>query len=175
MKIEIDSSGAKAEALLAAAEARAEAATPGPWLSPSADVRWDHPRLCGYDSRANHRTGDYYATGPRTETVKQAEVDADFIAHARTDVPALVALAREQMARADAAETLGRGALAGLQMTEQERDGWRARAKAAEALLGPVQEAARAYDAETNPRTLATRERRVMAAALATVAGEGEG
>jgi hypothetical protein len=65
---------------------------------------------------------------------------------------ALIRLAREQMARADAAERLGRSLLATLHKVEAERDAREQRATAAEAevarlraLLGPVQEAARLF------------------------------
>jgi hypothetical protein len=71
--------------------ARAQAATPGPWATHLAAPKWDTPNQCGYDSREHHRGPAYYATGPRTETVEQAEVDSFFIAHAREDVPAMVA------------------------------------------------------------------------------------
>jgi hypothetical protein len=243
---------AEAEALLAAAEARAEAATPGPWTLHANELLRQQGEVLCRGGRFVRWAGqpDQGELEPHEERVLlrlnmnfEPRGDAAFIAHARTDVPALVRLAREHMAdialqadallrwremtgcdtpvaareqmaradaaerradeedrahektiaqrdhfegeigrlaerigceqewsnmhahacciddaidaleiraanaeeRAEAAETLGRGALAGLQMTEQERDGWRTRAEAAEALLGPVQEAARAW------------------------------
>lgn len=69
---------------LAAIKARAEAATPGPW------------------KRSDEESGDYYAPGWSVEAPIEVgsmslavsiddKPDAEFIAHARTDVPALVA------------------------------------------------------------------------------------
>ena len=79
---------------LDAIEARASAATPGPWLTMDEAPTWDHPRVCGYDQKENHRTEPYFATGPRVADVEQAEVDEAFIAAARTEIPALVAEVR---------------------------------------------------------------------------------
>jgi hypothetical protein len=45
-----------------------------------------------------------HVIGYCAHNVSNQRADATFIAHARTDVPALIALAREQMARADAAD-----------------------------------------------------------------------
>lgn len=75
-------------------EARANAATPGPWLTTEQAPKWDTPTQCGYDSREHHRGPPYFATGVCVETIAQAEADSTFIAHARTDVPRLLATAR---------------------------------------------------------------------------------
>jgi hypothetical protein len=70
---------------LAEIRARAEAATPGPWVRYSRDFR---------DARSHSVVGPGHAVraftgyGPRGGT---AQTDAEFIAHARTDVPALLA------------------------------------------------------------------------------------
>src|SRR5262245_44362024 len=78
---------------LDAIEARAEKATPGPWKdivdSEKNGWRWHEPRLCGFDRRENHAAPPWFSTGPRVESPQQAELDSSFIAHARTDVPAL--------------------------------------------------------------------------------------
>jgi hypothetical protein len=184
-------------ALLAAVEARATAATPGPW------------HACGQD-RGGCSCGNVWskAVDDLLLTVNEEgpngvkfdlNADAAFIAHARADVPALIALAREQMARAEQAErTLAdlrayvRGEELASAAVAAERDAawdraakaeaherhivgesmkivtlWRERAEAAEALLEPVREAARRY-----PQHASTDE--VVRVALATVKRERE-
>ena len=72
---------------------RAEKATPGPWIHHSVAPRWDTPNSIGYDERG----GRYHATGPSHDehdwqaSVAKANADGLFIAHAREDVPALLA------------------------------------------------------------------------------------
>lgn len=72
---------------LAAIAARADAATPGPWESlDNGDrvIAWTGRR----DDAIGIREFDYVIPEPM-----DSAVDAEFIAHARTDVPALVAFA----------------------------------------------------------------------------------
>ncbi len=77
-------------------EARANAATPGPWVTfDSPGTYWDDPSACGWDYRAPGRAAPYYCTGPGALTSAQAARDTVFIAHARTDVPALIARVRK--------------------------------------------------------------------------------
>lgn len=77
--------------------AREKKATKGPWKwHDDPGVRWDDPMDCGYDSRAPDRGAPYYCTGPETKTSEQASADALFIAHARTDIPALLELVEMQ-------------------------------------------------------------------------------
>ena len=79
---------------LDAIKARAEAATPGPWrqepdtfagrvwVQRCAGGRWFNSKQADCEPLFAVRGGDAY---------KQREADAGFIAHARTDVPELVA------------------------------------------------------------------------------------
>lgn len=85
---------AEAEALLADAAARADAAMPGPWFMAPGGERDVYTTIDG-EAVLVARAGN---------TSLWPENDAVFIAAARTDVPALIALAREQMARAEQAE-----------------------------------------------------------------------
>lgn len=88
---------------LAAIEARAQAATEGPWKAENLERDYGH-------------RGIYWVSVDRPDEIKTvAEVDAnddgveaiwrmadaEFIANARTDVPALLALVREQQAKLD--------------------------------------------------------------------------
>lgn len=77
---------------LAAIEARAAAATPEPWewgLDPVIEPGY-HTQACVYiGTHPRHRDATIIA-----EVDYDRQVDADFIANARTDVPALVAYAR---------------------------------------------------------------------------------
>lgn len=66
------------EAQLAEIEARANAATPGPW---TADNEYDEPAVVGPDNRD-------------LALFVETDADAAFLANARTDVPALVAEVR---------------------------------------------------------------------------------
>ena len=74
---------------LAAIEARSNAATEGPWAVDELGNVEDVPEL------DLHRFDIMPQTIARTELRKE---DGEFIAHARTDVPALLALVREQRA-----------------------------------------------------------------------------
>jgi hypothetical protein len=80
---------------LDAIEARAQAASPGPWET----VRHD---LTLYVVSESHELNPislgYVGNRP--------EPDAEFIAHARTDVPALLALVREQQDKLEKVEAL---------------------------------------------------------------------
>ena len=88
------------EATLAGIEQRAQAATEGPWHRPHDD---------GYGCVC---IGDYgwVVAGPNYPSYdvdsEQGHADAEFIAHARTDVPALVAEVRRLSAALDAVRAL---------------------------------------------------------------------
>ncbi len=79
---------------LAAIEARAEAATKGPWHVDGAPDEAKY--IVQYTSGGGVHVGTYV-----TDLVETDE-DAEFIAHARTDIPALLAMVREQRAALDA-------------------------------------------------------------------------
>ena len=85
---------------LDAIEARANAASAGPW---TVDVRascYFHEEIVGLGGPEWTRAHTRNAVGMDTGTVEFiAEPDATFIAHARTDIPALVARVRELEAR----------------------------------------------------------------------------
>lgn len=83
---------------LDAIRARVEAATPGPWFAWSRGVGW----LIGLDPDANQ----CIPGGFRTDIAREA--DAEFIAHARTDVPALLAEVEQLRAQWDAVLALHR-------------------------------------------------------------------
>jgi hypothetical protein len=106
---------------LAEIEARAAAATPGPWqvvldkwphylgLTPHQERRifttWAHPQLKAPAPVVNSSTGiGETRGGPARRMVSIGAEDADFIAAARDDVPDLVAALRAERARAEAAE-----------------------------------------------------------------------
>lgn len=80
---------------LAEIETRAEAATEGPWKT-----------FCPY---GNSSRTQRVVTGPRGLVVfddgNSTDTDARFIAHARTDIPALIAEVRRQADLLDIAET----------------------------------------------------------------------
>lgn len=98
---------------LDAIQARADAATPGPWTVEEGagaeglrDGWWEYERrACNVETDLEFVTTDGDGMGA------SSRADAEFIAHARTDVPALIAevrrlrdeLAQAEM-RADAAE-----------------------------------------------------------------------
>ena len=99
----ISMAGGDGEPDLDAIEARAQAATEGPWKAQNLERDHGH---CGI----------YWVSVDRPDEIKTvAEVDAnddgveaiwrmadaEFIANARTDVPALIAVAREQQAKLD--------------------------------------------------------------------------
>jgi hypothetical protein len=79
---------------LAAIEARAQAATEGPWESLRAGMLGT--RVVRVDGEWDGLVPDEFITMV-TPALRKFD-DADFIAHARTDVPALLALVREQRA-----------------------------------------------------------------------------
>ena len=95
---------------LAAIEARARAATEGPWEIVSASL---HQPIIYADS-----SGLDIAIMDNRDGVDN---DAEFIAHARTDVPALLALVREQQAKLDRVEALADEADA---IAKRRRDLW---------------------------------------------------
>ena len=68
---------------LAAIRERAEKATPGPWFGEGAEV------FTRGDASFNWIPTIYHGRSP--EQCRQQEQDAAFIAHARTDIPALLA------------------------------------------------------------------------------------
>ena len=78
---------------LDAIQARADAATPG---------RWD-PDIVPVEHGERHRVTQYAGSGAFFDINVRSEADAEFIAHAREDVPALVAALRETRALAFAA------------------------------------------------------------------------
>ena len=76
---------------IAAIEARTMCATPGPWAAIGQYDCRTHAEwrdVCGPDGEAliGHETA-----GESTRVIRNADHDAEFIAHARTDVPMLVA------------------------------------------------------------------------------------
>lgn len=93
---------------LQAIEARAEAATTGPWEIDREELDEDFsdeeqaiafPESIGPIVAWEHERG-----GMGEGDIEQVEADAAFIAHARDDVPALIAAVREERTRADRAE-----------------------------------------------------------------------
>ena len=84
----ISMAGGDGEAdVLGEIEARASAATPGPW---EFNLGGD------WEITANGGSLDYVAS--ISDHGDQSDLDAIFIASARTDIPALIAMAREQRA-----------------------------------------------------------------------------
>jgi hypothetical protein len=73
---------------LDAIRARADAATPGPWMHATHTGRKDGVSLVGQISKRG--TGQAVAVLADSD-VRQRAKDAEFVAHAREDVPALVA------------------------------------------------------------------------------------
>jgi hypothetical protein len=78
---------------LAAIEARANAATPGPWT--------DDLAKCGSQQARGEDSLYFQPTGPESRTATQSEADRLFIAHARSDIPALIAEVRFLRMRLD--------------------------------------------------------------------------
>jgi hypothetical protein len=110
---------------LAAIEARVEAATEGPWEATPND------RILSLTYPCEDVAGQFGNKDAVVEALRKA--DAEFIAHARTDVPALVAYARELQAEVE------------LHMAYSDRDAQTAaematRAFAAEVALARVME-----------------------------------
>lgn len=85
---------------LDAIQARVDAATEGPWCLTGEPE--EVKAVAKYTSANGISTGIYI-----TDLVESDE-DAEFIAHARTDVPALLALVREQQARIERGNELVR-------------------------------------------------------------------
>jgi len=86
-------------------EARAQAATEGPW-EPEPTRAGDYMPYYGVKSLAKgwnvvHARVDWEGFGHGSR-----QADAEFIAHAREDIPALLAMVREQRARLDAATAI---------------------------------------------------------------------
>jgi hypothetical protein len=73
---------------LDAIEARAAAATDGPWMADGHEIYGSGCGILDVDQ--------WKAETLRIEDPEGAKADAEFIAHARTDVPALVARVRQQ-------------------------------------------------------------------------------
>lgn len=94
---------------LGAIEARANAATPGPWFSSRdgnqyINTRYIHTAKCVGASRIDEirrpwnprQALAFGMPAEKHEVSRFLDSDADFIAHARQDIPALIALARSQ-------------------------------------------------------------------------------
>ena len=148
---------------LDAIEARAAAATLGPWIAyRPAEYRHDY-RIATTAPEMN-RNREWYVgrlTRSHENEAHPSLHDAEFIAAARSDVPALVALARAQSAeiatlRAAYASDLA-GLRAELRRADDERATWRDLRDAAREYL----DARAAYDAvDTYEATNADDERR---------------
>jgi hypothetical protein len=81
---------------LDAIEARANAATEPPWYVIEKDDANGWPLATWYLGFSKTGVHEYLGVGSRSGlTVEDAANDADFIAHAREDIPALVARVRE--------------------------------------------------------------------------------
>lgn len=78
------------DAELAKIRARAEAATPGPWVS--TDIVDDADEFCGYWSiqKPGDTARDRWLIDDMETITGQDIADADFVAAARTDIPALL-------------------------------------------------------------------------------------
>lgn len=88
---------------LATIQARADAATEGPWFREYSDVVTAHPDPRDVEDGSDDPRGARVCRRAAhiDKRDRQGIADAEFIAHARTDVPALVALVREQAAKLD--------------------------------------------------------------------------
>jgi hypothetical protein len=97
---------------LAASEARAAAATEGPWIAVLPRSQEGGPSIChagpGWADEFSHPTNVRTAKGDALarRTWEQSAADAAFIAAARTDVPRLAAEVRRLRAVTDAARAL---------------------------------------------------------------------
>lgn len=128
---------------LAEIEARAAAATRGPW-----EAEHLHPFCSTVRTPQRHRvamkihSGDTVHNIPNYGTRAMMLADADFIAAARTDVPALIAALRSERARAEAAEAAANAALRALERAAEGSDTilrtFRARVEALEAKLAAL-------------------------------------
>ena len=131
-----------------AIEMRVKAATPGPWTT-GADKKWSDV----FPPWALVINGTHPLI--ELESGPQGTADAEFIAHARTDVPALLAKVAELTAERDAALAAVRDALAELEDRTAEARGARedyeqlrginAELAAARDAARPVVEAAKAW------------------------------
>jgi hypothetical protein len=115
-------SGARAGGLdLDAIEARANAATPGPWHKEHTDPNPLH----GCVTIGDH---GWVCAGPNApaydEDSDEGHADAEFVAHARTDVPALVALVRELRRMVQRQDDEIRAIVAGTAVGDRERAAW---------------------------------------------------
>ncbi|WP_372352665.1 hypothetical protein [Streptomyces sp. KL116D] len=81
---------------LDAIEARATAATPGPWCTDS----WEIYKGAEYEAGA-----EWLGETCRAGEMDDSRADAEFVAHARTDVPALIAEVRRLRAADDRASS----------------------------------------------------------------------
>jgi len=89
------------ESELQAIEARAEAATEGPW-----NIEGDEPKhlaLSGWSASMWSAGSGYQVLLHRGTSWQPKRSDFEFIAHARTDIPALLAEVRRLRARAEVA------------------------------------------------------------------------
>jgi len=89
---------------LAAIEARTDSATPGPWEADTGTrgdcVVWGPNGRFLMNAQAEPHWIEYPGE-KRSVSFDVDRRDAEFIAHARTDVPALLAMVREQRAKLD--------------------------------------------------------------------------
>lgn len=85
------------EDMLKEIEARANAATPGPWDNRCKEF--------SNSERARHIWSEYGWLCTLESPLDSKEVDATFIAHARTDVPKLLAMLRLAIEQRDTAYT----------------------------------------------------------------------
>lgn len=89
---------------LDAIKARADAATPGPWTTPGSDSigQWaiyDREWTVASAAAYSHNNVLSAEPGARAPGYIDSDANAEFIAHAREDVPALVQLAKDQASR----------------------------------------------------------------------------
>lgn len=91
-------------------ERRADAASPGPWLQATGPYRGENWLLATITLGNSNEDGEDHEIHITTDQVHASEMygdaksDADFIAHARTDVPNLLTALRAEHARREAAE-----------------------------------------------------------------------
>jgi len=111
-------------------QARADKATAGPWTAQDLETEHGH-RGIFWISDLNHGAktiAEIDANDGGIEAIWSFK-DAEFIAHARTDIPALLAMMREQRARLDAVAELANWA---------GKHGWTLDAAAIRAALEPT-------------------------------------
>ena len=111
---------------LEAIGARAEAATPGPWEQDKGLEVYTHDRR-GYFKLADirgwgHLTGQGALALPRDEAIAIQTANAEFIAHSRRDVPALLAEVGRQNAEMDRLKSEYDSAVADLETLLDEID-----------------------------------------------------